>query len=321
MFFMLLLPISLMAQKITVEEYIETYKDIAIREMRDHKIPASITLAQGIIESGAGNSALAREAKNHFGIKCHKEWKGKTYTMDDDEKNECFRVYKNAEESFRDHSEFLTSRPRYADLFKLDIMDYRSWANGLKAAGYATNPAYATMLINRIELNKLYLYDQLAMGKIKETEAEQQIELEEENIAKDIELELAYSPADKSAYELADMTADKRFIYENNGVRFLYAKEGETPESLSKELRIRKRQLCQYNLVKRPDEMVFHYGDVVYLEKLRNNNRKVKKYVVDGNESVRDIALRFAVQPERIVKMNKLENGKRLKAGQKIRLR
>lgn len=321
LFFMLLLPISLMAQKITVEEYIETYKDIAIREMRDHKIPASITLAQGIIESGAGNSALAREAKNHFGIKCHKEWKGKTYTMDDDEKNECFRVYKNAEESFRDHSEFLTSRPRYADLFKLDIMDYRSWANGLKAAGYATNPAYATMLINRIELNKLYLYDQLAMGKIKETEAEQQIELEEENIAKDIELELAYSPADKSAYELADMTADKRFIYENNGVRFLYAKEGETPESLSKELRIRKRQLCQYNLVKRPDEMVFHYGDVVYLEKLRNNNRKVKKYVVDGNESVRDIALRFAVQPERIVKMNKLENGKRLKAGQKIRLR
>lgn len=319
--FLLLLPISLMAQKITVEEYIETYKDIAMREMRDHKIPASITLAQGIIESGAGNSALAREAKNHFGIKCHKEWKGKTYTMDDDEKNECFRVYKNAEESFRDHSEFLTSRPRYAGLFKLDIMDYTAWANGLKAAGYATNPAYATMLINRIELNKLYLYDQLAMGKINETEAEQQIELEEENTADDIELELAYSPADKSVYELVDMTADKRFIYENNGVRFLYAKEGETPESLSKELRIRKRQLCQYNLVQRPDEMVFHYGDVVYLEKLRNNNRKVKKYVTDGNESVRDIALRFAVQPERIVKMNKLEKGKTLKAGQKIRLR
>lgn len=319
--FLLLLPISLMAQKITVEEYIETYKDIAMREMRDHKIPASITLAQGIIESGAGNSALAREAKNHFGIKCHKEWKGKTYTMDDDEKDECFRVYKNAEESFRDHSEFLTSRPRYAGLFKLDIMDYTAWANGLKAAGYATNPAYATMLINRIELNKLYLYDQLAMGKINETEAEQQIELEEENTADDIELELAYSPADKSVYELVDMTADKRFIYENNGVRFLYAKEGETPESLSKELRIRKRQLCQYNLVQRPDEMVFHYGDVVYLEKLRNNNRKVKKYVTDGNESVRDIALQFAVQPERIVKMNKLEKGKSLKAGQKIRLR
>lgn len=321
MFFMLLLPVSLMAQKITVEEYIETYKDIAMREMRNHKIPASITLAQGIIESGAGNSALAREAKNHFGIKCHKEWKGKTYTMDDDERDECFRVYKNAEESFRDHSEFLTSRSRYADLFKLDIMDYRAWAKGLKAAGYATNPSYATMLINRIELNKLYLYDQLAMGKINEKEAERQIEMEEENTSEDVELELAYSPADKSMYELADMTADKRFIYENNGVRFIYAKEGETPESLSKELKIKKKQLCQYNLIKRPDEMVFHHGDVVYLEKLRNNNRKVKKYVTDGNESVRDLALKFAVKPERLIKLNKLEKGKSFKTGQKVRLR
>ena len=123
-FLLLFAPLALMAQKITVEDYIETYKDIAMEEMRKHKIPASITLAQGIIESGAGNSALAREAKNHFGIKCHKGWEGKTYTMDDDEKDECFRKYKKAEESYRDHSEFLTSRPRYSDLFKLDIMDY-----------------------------------------------------------------------------------------------------------------------------------------------------------------------------------------------------
>lgn len=319
--FILLLPISLMAQKMTVEEYIETYKDIAMEEMKKHKIPASITLAQGIIESGAGNSALAREAKNHFGIKCHKEWKGRTYTMDDDEKNECFRRYRKAEDSFRDHSDFLTSRPRYADLFKLDIMDYRAWAKGLKAAGYATNPSYASMLINRIELNKLYLYDQLAMGKISAKEVKKRMELEKENATEDIELELAYSPADKSMYELVDMTADKRFIYENNGVRFLYAKEGETPESLSKELKIRKKLLCQYNLIKRPDEMVFHYGDVVYLGKLRNNNRKVKKYVTDGRESVRDLALKFAVQPERLIKLNKLEKEKKFKAGQKVRLR
>ena len=134
------MPLALMAQKITVEEYIESYKDIAMREMKEHKIPASITLAQGILESGAGNSALAREAKNHFGIKCHKGWEGKTYTMDDDEKDECFRQYKSPEESFRDHSLFLTGRSRYADLFKLDIMDYEGWAKGLKAAGYATNP-------------------------------------------------------------------------------------------------------------------------------------------------------------------------------------
>ena len=145
-----LLPLSLFAQRITPEEYIQTYKDIAIREMKTHKIPASITLAQGLLESGAGNSALAREAKNHFGIKCHKGWEGDTYYMDDDEKNECFRKYKNPEESFKDHSEFLCGRSRYAALFDLDITDYEGWAKGLKAAGYATNPKYAQLLIDRI---------------------------------------------------------------------------------------------------------------------------------------------------------------------------
>ena len=119
----ILLPLFAVAQRITPEEYIQTYKDIAMREMREHKIPASITLAQGLLESAAGNSALAREAKNHFGIKCHKGWEGDTYIMDDDEKNECFRKYDNAEESFVDHSLFLTTRSRYAALFDLDITD------------------------------------------------------------------------------------------------------------------------------------------------------------------------------------------------------
>lgn len=321
LFFMLLLPLSLVAQKITVEEYIETYKDIAMEEMRKHKIPASITLAQGIIESGAGNSALAREAKNHFGIKCHKEWKGKTYTMDDDERNECFRKYKNAEDSYRDHSEFLTTRSRYADLFKLDIMDYKAWAKGLKAAGYATNPSYANILITRIEMNKLYIYDQIAMGRITEKEGEKRLASEQEEAPVDNGLELAFSPADKSAFELVDMTEAKRFIYENNHVRFLYAKEGETPESLAKELGIKKKKLCKFNLINRPDEAVFHHGDVVYLEQLRGNNWKAKQYYVEGGETVRDVALRFAVRPERILKMNKLKEGVVLQSGQKLKLR
>ena len=319
LFFMLLLPLSLMAQKITVEEYIETYKDIAMEEMRKHKIPASITLAQGIIESGAGNSALARDAKNHFGIKCHKEWKGKTYTMDDDEKDECFRKYKKAEDSYRDHSEFLTSRSRYADLFKLDIMDYEGWAKGLKAAGYATSPTYASALINRIKLNKLYLYDQLAMGRI--TEKELKKRMEEGGIPVDDGLELAFSPVDRSVYELVDMTKDKRFIYVNNRVKFIFAKEGETPQSLAKELGIKKKKLCAYNLIKHPDNVEFHSGDVVYLGKLRNRNCKAKRYVVAEGETVRDVALRFAVKPEKILKRNKLEEGERLKKGQKLRLR
>ncbi|MBR4147147.1 MAG: glucosaminidase domain-containing protein [Bacteroidales bacterium] len=324
-FILLLLfaPLALMAQKITVEEYIETYKDIAMREMKEHKIPASITLAQGIIESGAGNSALAREAKNHFGIKCHKGWTGKTYTMDDDAKDECFRRYKKAEDSYRDHSEFLTSRSRYAGLFELDIMDYKAWARGLKAAGYATSPTYATALINRIEMNKLYLYDQIAMGKISEKEAKKKMAAVEEQTVEEglATLELAYSPVDRSVFELVDMTEDKRFIYENNHVRFIFAKEGETVESLAKELGIRKKKLCKYNLIKRPDEMVFHQGDVVYLEQLRKKNWKAKKYVTMGGETVRDIALRFAVRPEKIMKRNRLEEGAPLKAGQKIKLR
>ena len=328
---LLLLPVALMAQKITVEEYIETYKDIAMKEMKDHKIPASITLAQGIIESGAGNSALAREAKNHFGIKCHKGWTGKTYTMDDDEKDECFRKYKKAEDSYRDHSEFLTSRPRYADLFKLDIMDYEGWAKGLKEAGYATSPTYATALINRIKMNKLYLYDQLAMGKITEKELKKRMNEGQEEpsnaspssvaVVSSTELELAFTPTDRSVYELVDMTADKRFIYENNHVRFVYAKEGETPETLAKEFGIRQKKLCKYNLITRPDEAVFHQGDVVYLEQLHKRNWKAKKYITSGGETVRDIALRFAVRPDKIIKRNKLEPNVVLKPGQKIKLR
>ena len=312
--FVMLLPLSLLAQRITPEEYIQTYKDIAMQEMRDHKIPASITLAQGLLESGAGNSALAREAKNHFGIKCHKGWTGKTYYMDDDEKDECFRKYKNAEESFRDHSEFLCGRSRYAALFDLEITDYKGWARGLKAAGYATNPKYAQLLIDRIELYDLSKYDKIALGQITDDGQLPEIEPEDEL------LELAFSPENRSAYELVDMTADKRFIYENNGVRFVYAKEGETPEQLAKDFNIKYKKFCEYNLLRRPDEMVFHSGDVVYLARLKNKNWKAKKYTVVEGETLRDVALRFAVKPEKIMKKNGLPSA-RLQTGQVLWLR
>lgn len=310
-----LLPLSIFAQRITPEEYIQTYKDIAMREMRERMIPASITLAQGILESGAGNSALAREAKNHFGIKCHKGWEGDTYYMDDDEKDECFRKYKNVEESFKDHSEFLCTRSRYSALFDLEITDYKGWAKGLKAAGYATNPKYAQLLIDRIELYDLAKYDQIALGM--RTDDNQMPEIEPD----DELLELAYSPGDRSPFELVDMTADKRFIYENNGVRFVYAKEGETPESMAKEFGVKFERFCEYNLLKRPDEMVFHGGDVVYLAKLRNKNWKAKKYTVQEGETLRDVALRFAVKPRKIMKKNGLREGTKLHKGQELWLR
>ena len=149
----------LRAQNLSREQYIEKYKDIAIQQMHKHKIPASIILAQACLESSDGNSALARKANNHFGIKCHDGWRGKKFKQDDDERNECFRKYEKAVDSFTDHSNFLCSRTRYASLFDLPSTDYKAWAHGLKAAGYATNPKYAQLLINIIEEYKLYEYD------------------------------------------------------------------------------------------------------------------------------------------------------------------
>ena len=154
---LLLISFNVMADK--RKEFIRKYKHIAIREMERTGIPASITLAQGILESGCGESELAVNANNHFGIKCHETWNGDTYTMDDDTRDECFRKYKNIEQSWIDHSDFLTSRPRYAGLFSIPTTDYKAWAKGLKAAGYATNPQYANMLIKIIEEEELYKFD------------------------------------------------------------------------------------------------------------------------------------------------------------------
>jgi len=150
---------QLQAQNLTRQQYINKYKDVAIKQMHKHKIPASIILAQACLESGDGNSTLARKANNHFGIKCHNGWKGKGYKHDDDAKGECFRKYNDPIDSFTDHSYFLISGSRYNSLFDLPITDYKAWAHGLKAAGYATNPKYAKLLIDIIEEYKLYKYD------------------------------------------------------------------------------------------------------------------------------------------------------------------
>lgn len=174
----------------TAENYIERFKDIAIREMNSNGIPASITLAQGILESGNGNSSLAREANNHFGIKCTSEWKGKTILKDDDQKDDCFRVYTSADESFRDHSEFL-KRKRYAALFELNKNDYQGWALGLKEAGYATNPRYAELLISLIERYNLNSFDRKE-GQIEKIKREDKVLSE---IAQNIQKEKKEEPA------------------------------------------------------------------------------------------------------------------------------
>ena len=144
------------------QDYIDRFAGIAIEEMNAYKIPASITLAQGVLESGSGRSPLALKSNNHFGIKCHKGWKGKSVSHDDDRLGECFRKYKDPRQSYEDHSKFLTSRSRYANLFKLSITDYIGWAYGLKKAGYATDPKYPKKLINIINKYQLYVYDGLS---------------------------------------------------------------------------------------------------------------------------------------------------------------
>src|SRR4051812_10047034 len=136
---------------IATRAYIQQYKDVAISEMHRSGIPASITLAQGIHESGLGKSYLAQNTNNHFGIKCHENWTGKTFKYTDDAPDECFRVYDNPADSYRDHSDFLKNRPRYAPLFQLDATDYKGWAYGLKKSGYATNPKYPDILIKTNE--------------------------------------------------------------------------------------------------------------------------------------------------------------------------
>lgn len=156
--FLLLFSFQLSAQNMTRNEYIDKYKDEAIYQMKKYKIPASITLAQGILESGDGNSELAKKSNNHFGIKCHSDWEGERVYHDDDKKNECFRKYNKVRDSYDDHSEFLL-RPRYASLFEYALTDYKSWAKGLKKAGYATNPNYAKHLIKIIEENELHKLD------------------------------------------------------------------------------------------------------------------------------------------------------------------
>ncbi|MFK8298857.1 glucosaminidase domain-containing protein [Capnocytophaga cynodegmi] len=166
------IPPAIQVTPSVTQKYIDDYKEIAMVEMQRYKIPASITLAQAILESGSGQGKLARHGNNHFGIKCHSSWQGKTMTHDDDEKGECFRRYKYAFESFEDHSTFLVNRNRYAFLFDLEPDDYVGWAHGLKKAGYATDPGYAKKLIQLIKKHKLYEYDQQVLnpnGKVAST--------------------------------------------------------------------------------------------------------------------------------------------------------
>jgi len=294
--------------KITYAEYIKTYREIAIQKMNEYGIPASITLAQGLLESGTGNSSLAVNANNHFGIKCHKEWTGMTYTMDDDEKNECFRKYASAEESYNDHSYFLTSRPRYAFLFQLDRTDYKGWAYGLKTAGYATNPRYAEMLIKIIEENELYLYDKPgAVALVKN----------EKPADEDAGNNYVFTPSDKT-FKFLEVGEGNRKIYVNNNVKLIYARPGDTPQTIAYDLGIHSFQVYQYNELGRSE--MLKPGQVIYVEP-KKRKAEVDFHIIQEGESMREISQMYGVKLKALYKKNNLPEGHEPETGTKLYLR
>lgn len=285
--------------------YIERYSSLAVEEMYRSGVPASITLAQGLLESRSGLSELAVEANNHFGIKCH-NWNGEKMYYDDDRKGECFRKYSSVEESFRDHSDFLRYRDRYKFLFDLEPADYEGWAHGLKKAGYATDSHYPKKLIRLIEEYELYRYD--FSDSPKRHRPESPSELERARLVENDRSEVFH-------FSLS------RQIYSMNGVPFVYSSEGDTYSSIAAANGLFLREILKFNDL---DETGYLYpGTVVYLQKKRKEAAAgIEKHIVDATgETMRDIAQRYAVRLDRLCRMNGRSEGYMPKEGEVIILR
>lgn len=289
----MILPAQNLRQNQSYLDYIQRYRNVAIDQMNRYGIPASITIAQGLLESGAGKSELSRKGNNHFGIKCGSDWTGPTTYHDDDANHECFRSYDNPLESYEDHSRFLSAKKRYAFLFRLSRNDYKGWARGLKTAGYATNPRYADNLIRIIETYNLQELDNETadkfIAKVQKAEAKQDV---------------------------------FRTIYKNNKNYYVYARRGDTFKSLGKELGISYRKLAKYN--ERDKHETLNEGDVIYLKKKqRKADKKYKNqyHLVKTGESMYSISQRYGIRLKNLYKMNRLPADYQLKPNDKLRLR
>ncbi len=286
--------------KISRQEYISKYADIAIRQMKQYGVPASIILAQGMLESDNGNSSLATKANNHFGIKCHKDWTGPTMYHDDDRKDECFRKYKNSEGSYMDHSLFLRGGRRYATLFDLEPTDYKGWAHGLKKAGYATNPKYAEMLIKIIEDNELHKFDK--------------------------GVTIAVESPRKGTGQLVDVdgfTIDiykTRSVYIRNRIKYIIVKEGDTFESLTKELSLMPWQLHKYNDLTK--DSTLRVGQEIYIQPKRwRAERNHSVHTADTGETMYSISQMYGVKLKSLYRKNRMKVGEEPEVGQTINLR
>jgi len=281
-------------QKNTREEYISNFADLAMREMARVGIPASITLAQGCLESNNGNSTLAVRGNNHFGIKCH-DWTGKKIYHDDDRRNECFRSYPSAYDSYMDHSEFLTTKSRYASLFELSPHDYRGWAKGLKAAGYATANNYATLLIRIIEENDLYRYDLRV-------------------------LEGSLDGADTTTYLSGQGAGIRRTVLLNNRIEYVLSEPGDTPESLRAELGLYKNEIYRYNDLYKGAKL--ETGTIIYLQPKRRKAALGNEiHRVEAGQTMYDISQIYGVKLKHLYRKNHLMEGEQPLEGTDIYLR
>jgi len=313
-----------------IRNYIDQYADVAVQKMHEYKIPASITVAQGIFESACGKSRLAVEGNNHFGIKCHTEWTGDTILIDDDELQECFRKYSSVSESYNDHSLFLTTRKRYSNLFQLDIMDYKAWARTLKQDGYATNPQYADRLISLIErfniaaLDTLY-QQQYGSGTITSSQQKPQTQAPAPKPA-----EQSGNPAttDKqgkrvftaigSEYPSDQSPFTYRKVFKNNNTYFVIAEKGDTYEKIAQDILVMSDNLRKFNDAGPNDEPM--ENEIVYVEaKARGNAMRV--HTVQTGETLRYISQRYGVQLRYILKYNMLDENSVIHPGDQILLR
>ncbi len=282
-------------------EYIEKYKFLAIRQMKLSGIPASIIMAQACLESDNGNSRLAVEANNHFGIKCQRSWTGPSIRHDDDALQECFRKYETPEGSFTDHSDFLRYRDRYAFLFNFPIDDYKAWAVGLKKAGYATNPQYAELLIKIIEDNKLYDIDKTP---------------EIIKLATPTQIEQAQT-VDIDHYSIT--IGRKRF--KRNGVQYVLARNNDSYENIAIDVDLSEKRVRGYNdnTVKGSEPAA---GDVVYIEsKQVKTTEKLPLHIAEEGDTMLGISQRYAIKLKYLYKYNRMKAGQEPEAGQEIYLR
>ena len=329
------------------QTYVEHFATLAVEEMYRSGVPASITLAQGLLESRYGLSDLAVKGNNHFGIKCHNNWDGGKMYHDDDRKGECFRVYKSPEESFRDHSDFLRYRDRYKFLFDLEPTDYKGWAHGLKKAGYATDPAYPQKLIKLIEDYGLHEYDtkpaswgyenEVADSGKKDVRPEKKLTKEEKKVEKARKkAEKAKTHPEKrpespnSIEQAKPLTADQREVfhlalsrqmYSLNGVPFVYAAEGETYASIAATYNLFMKEILKFNDL--AEVQTLYPGTIVYLQaKKKQALPGLEKHVVEGNnETLREISQRYGVRLDQICRMNAMDAERRLVDGEVIKLR